>query len=169
MDLTWITSFLNVTHVTVSDLAGKCPDKLSQRWIVRNEQGNWLDLLHEMLQHSIRNGLSVVCARASSQLIQDDQRFRRCVFHDIRCFVQLHHERTFASHHVIRRSHTSIHCIQDAQGSWLCRNIGSDLPHDRYQCNLTDVRAFAAHIGTCQDHGFLWSAKVYIVWHVCAG
>jgi len=122
----------------------------------------------EILDHRPGDGYAIIGARATADLIQDEQAPRGGVVEDVRELYHLHHEGALARGNLILRADAAKDPVHQAHMRALGRDKGTDLGH---QCNEGDhpeIGRFATHVWARNEVNRALRIQQHVVGHKTA-
>ena len=109
----------------------------------------------DVLYDAPRYRYAIVCARTPAELVKQHKRAGREIVEYARCFGHLDHECALAERDVVRGSHTGEYLVDIA---YMCALGWYERPylcHQGDEGGLSEQRALACHVGSCDDDDLL--------------
>jgi len=122
-----------------------------QRVVMRRKQAQPERIRREVVQHGVRNRETVKGARASAELVEDDERVARRARQDARRLLQLDHESGVAGENVVARADARKDAVHRGQRARLGGHVAAELRHQDGHARHAKQGGFAAHVGASEE------------------
>ena len=125
------------------------PGQIGELVVVGGEQrlGAERGVVVDVLGHGAGDGEAVVGARASSDLVEDDERPLGGVAQDLRRLHHLDHERRLSRREVVLQPHAGEDAVDDTDARRVGGHEAADLRKQDDERHLTQVGGLARHVG----------------------